>query len=133
MAKYDLIEHPSELKIRSMGYNLSDLFVTSALGMMDYIYQTLPTETDETIRVEVTSENMKSLLVDWLSKLLCLSDTNKRAYTKFKILKLSSCNIIAEVGSVKAEALNDIKAVTYHELKITKTNFIWESTVVYDI
>lgn len=133
MDKYQFLEHPAELKIRSSGKNLPELFINSALGMMSYIYNDLPKKAGDFNKIEIQSQNLEALLIDWLSEILCLSDTNKRAYVYFKIIELTPNKIIAEVGSVKAEAQDDIKAVTYHELAIIKKNDFWEATVVYDI
>lgn len=135
MEKFKFLEHPAELKIRSRGKNLPELFINSALGMMSYIYKVSPKKIDNIInnKIEIHSQNLEALLIDWLSEILCLSDINKQAYISFKIIEFTPNKIIAEVGSVKAKARDDIKAVTYHELAISEKNNFWEAMVVYDI
>lgn len=133
MNKHQFLAHPSELKIRAQGEDLPELFINSASGMMVYIYGDLPSETDRIDKIEISSQNLETLLVDWLSEILRLSDTNKRAYIHFRIIELTSDKIRAEIASAKVIAQNDIKAVTYHELAIIKKKDCWEATVVYDV
>ncbi len=49
------------------------------------------------------------------------------------MLEFSNHKIVADIGSQKALAKDEIKAVTYHELSISKQNGLWQATVVYDI
>lgn len=133
MDKYQFLEHPAELKIRSQGKDLPELFINSTLGMMAYIYDNLPTEVNNISKIEIQAQNLEMLLVDWLSEILYLSDTNKQAYIHFKIIEFTPNKIIAEVGSAKAIPQDDIKAVTYNELDIAKKDAHWEAIVVYDI
>jgi len=133
MEKYEFLEHPADLKIRSFGKDLPELFVNSVLGMMDFLYGKVEKNYIQTERVEVAADNLESLLVDWLAEILYLSDTNKRAYLDYKILEFTKTKIVADIGSQMAMAKDDIKAVTYHELAIVHLPEGWEATVVYDI
>jgi SHS2 domain-containing protein len=45
----------------------------------------------------------------------------------------SETKISAIVGSCSAEAIDDIKAVTYSEMEIKKSKQGWEATIVFDI
>lgn len=134
MKKFEFLDHPAELKIRSFGKDLPELFINTALGMMEYLYGKIETCVPaKTESVTVEAHDLESLLVDWLAEILWLSDTNKRAYVSYYIKHLTKLEIISEVGSIKAKPINDIKAVTYHELAIIKDNNGWQATVVYDI
>ncbi len=141
MKKYEFLEHPADLKIRAFGHDLAEVFVNAALGMMEFLYgenicsRDIPTLSRDvsTERVKIKSHDLPSLLVDWLSELLYLSDTNNRVYVGFKINKIGETEIEAEVGSYPAKAIEDIKAVTYNELKIGKQDGLWVAEVVFDI
>ena len=133
MEKFEFLEHPADLKIRSFGKDLPELFINAALGMMQFLYGQQQKNHLYKERIEVLSSNLESLLVDWLAEILYMSDTNKRAYISYKIIEFDQTKIIAEIGSKKAKALDDIKGVTYHELAIKKHNNLWQADVVYDI
>lgn len=132
--KYKFLGHPADIKIKAYGYNLADVFINAALGMAKYIYGKNQTKANNAEEIEVTAENLESLLVNWLAKILALSAVNHCAYITFNIKELNTNKIIAEIGSVKkSKACNEIKAVTYHELDLKPTKGGWIATVVYDI
>jgi SHS2 domain-containing protein len=131
--KYKFLDHPSELKMQIFGSNLSELFTNAALGMMEYLYSKNELHADVFERIEIEAETLEDLLIDWLAEILYLSDSKKHAYVSYHILELSDKKIIAEVGSVRAIAINDIKAVTYSELTIAKKDDSYEAIIVFDI
>lgn len=131
--KYEFLEHPSELKIRSFGKDLSEVFINSALAMMEFLFGKVPKGKLQYEQLEVSTDNLESLLVDWLADILYLSNSKKRIYLDYKVLEFSDHKIVADIGSQKALAKDDIKAVTYHELSISKQNDLWQATVVYDV
>jgi len=132
MKKYELLEHVGDLKIRAFGENLKEAFANAALAMMAYIYgkEILSKKPDHTDLIELTAE---ALLVDWLGELLYLSNTAYRAYVHYEIKELSEQKLVAVVGSLAAQAVEEIKAVTHHDLAISQKEGRWEITVVYDI
>ena len=135
MKKYEFLEHPADIKIRSFGNNLTELFTNSALGMMAFLYGKDVEETTITNieKVKIQAGDLESLLIDWLSELLYLSNSNYRAYVNYDFKKLNENELLVEVSSGRADAQDDIKAVTYHDLSINKNNNRYEATVVYDI
>lgn len=133
MKKYEFLEHPADIKIKSYGSDLAELFTNSALGMMDFLYDLQSVKITHHESIEVTGENLENLLVNWLSELLFLSDINNRAYIEFSIKKVDNTSVIAVLGSGMAVSRDDIKAVTYHDLQVIRVGNAWEAIVVYDI
>ena len=134
MKKFEFLEHPADLKVRSFGKNLTEVFINAALGMMNFLYEDLDnikTTREETI--EIHGDDQESLLVNWLAEILYLSNTNYRAYVKYEIIEFGENKIVAHTSSGPAQAKDDIKAVTFHELEIKQQNNMWVATVVYDI
>jgi SHS2 domain-containing protein len=135
MEKYEILEHPADLKIRAYGRNLGELFTNTAMGMMEFLYgkDINKPQFINMRKIKIKSRDLESLLVDWLSEILYLSDANNRAYVEYNIIKIDEKRIEAEVGSCPAEAKEDIKAVTYNELKVEKNNKGWVAEVVFDV
>ena len=77
--------------------------------------------------------SLEALLVDWLSELLCRATSEYRAYIGFRMHELGETAAKATAGAVTAEAIEDIKAVTHHELSLREHAGRWEATVVFDI
>ncbi|MFC1721985.1 archease [Patescibacteria group bacterium] len=133
MKKFEFLEHPADIKIRSYGRDLPELFVNSALGMISFLYAKPERKTERTDKIRLKAPDVETLLVEWLSEILTLSDTNDLAYADYNLAELNEKEIIGEVGAKQAKAKDDIKAVTYSELEIRETKEGYEATVVYDI
>lgn len=134
--KYEILEHTADLKIKSYGQDLPELFANSALAMTEFIFgeEVSEREAVETEIVEVEAGDVESLLVNWLSEILFLSATKYRAYIVYGIKEFTNKKIIAKVGLCEATAEEDIKAVTFNDLKIKQErDGAWSSIVVYDI
>lgn len=131
--KFEFIDHPADIKLRAHGKDLGELFSNAALGMMQFIFGNQQILADTSEEIEITSNNVESLLVDWLAEILALSAINHRAYTNFIIKKISEQKIFAILSSGTAIAEDEIKAVTYHELNVYKTSSGWDAEVVFDI
>jgi len=145
MLKYKILEHTADLKVKVFGSDLEQLFANAGLAMMEFMYgkdirYPLPPRlrragkiSDIREKISIQSKDVESLLVDWLSELLYLTDTNNLAYTKFDFKKLTETELKAEVFGQQAQAKEDIKAVTYHQLEVRKTKEGWEAIIVFDI
>jgi len=132
MKKYEYLEHPADLKICAYGKTLPELFINAALAMTNFLYEIKETQIAKTETVQVKADNLEDLLINWLAEILYLSDTNYLACVDFKIKTFDEKKIIAEVGMTSAEAKDDIKAVTYSELKVKKIDDGWEAVFVCD-
>lgn len=132
--KYKILEHPADLKIQVFGKDLKELFSNAALGMANFQFE-IKSKSEKGKRdiVDIKSTDLKALLIDWLSELLYLSDTNNLAYIKFDIKKLTETELEAEVQGFPGEPKDDIKAVTYHGLEIKKVGERWEAIILFDI
>lgn len=128
-------EHTGDIMMRICGSTVEKIFVHAAQGLMEYLYgeavmQKTPTEQKT---IALTSPDQESLLIDWLSELLYMSDTYHHMCLAYSISELSDTRLSATVGLIKAEAVEDVKAITYNELRIKKINDHYEATVVFDM
>ncbi|PIP24320.1 MAG: hypothetical protein COS25_02355 [Candidatus Nealsonbacteria bacterium CG02_land_8_20_14_3_00_37_10] len=134
MKKYEILEHKADLKIRAFGKDLKELFENAMIGMFESAkYEGGGRKIKKEIKV--SSLDLLSLLVDFLSEALYQSQINKEIYNDIKFTKLIDTELEAELIGQKVERFGeDIKAVTYHNLEIKQNkNKIWEGTVLFDI
>jgi SHS2 domain-containing protein len=129
------MEHSGDVKLHALGQKFEDVFVNAARGMMafmfgDEILRARP-ERREFIRIEAADR--EALLVDWLAELLYRAASTYHAYVDFRICTIGEHALTADVGVAAAEAVDDIKAVTHHQLAIRKLDGGWEAVVVLDI
>jgi len=132
---FEELEHTADVALRVYGRDLQDLFIHAAEGMlylMGDCERDGPPRCENDIRLE--APDRESLLIDWLSELLYLSETQDVCYYAFDIRNLTSTSLEARVGG---DSLNlhkrAIKAATFHELRIEETLNGLEVTIVFDI
>jgi SHS2 domain-containing protein len=139
--KFKILEHTADLKIKAYGKTLPELFVNLAQGMAS---QQLGVENlseagqtrGEWEEVAVEADGLESLLVDWLNEILYRSDVKVKVYSEFELLEFSESPYKIKTrmrGLALAQKKLEIKAATYHQLEIKKTDGGWEATVIFDI
>jgi|SRR3989304_6052542 len=143
---FELIPHTADLQIRVYGTTIFELFRNALIGMFQSIGprgKKCRREGERMIcaslpivrKVVSRAPDQEQLLVDFLSQALALSDIYNEAYLDATIEKLTNTAIEATVHGIKVEGfeITEIKAVTYHDLKIKQTNDGWQVDIVFDI
>lgn len=146
MKEFELIDHTADLKLRVYGTSLEQLFINALKGMFQSVHplSSFCTSQEDTIvctslpkkhTITLDSPDTVSLLVDFLSEALYLSDVHNEAYLDAKINILTATHLESEIFGIPIERFRDfeIKAVTYHDLSITHTKGIWQTDIVFDI
>jgi len=133
------LEHTADLKIRAYGKTKEEVFVNMAYGMFYNIcggrWPEKKSSQKISQEIKVDSSDLEALLVDFLSELNYLADLNNAVFDEIKIKILENRKLEGKISGVKVEGFNlEIKAVTYHQLKIEKTREgIWLAEVIFDI
>lgn len=135
---YELIEHTADVGIRVNGRDLKELFTNTALAMFDIIAEKPKKTTlkQEEIKIKQQADNLEELFINWLNELLSLSSVKELIFSAFKINKLDKTNIeaIAIGQDFKNYKVNsEIKAATYHRLKLEETKTGWVVEVIFDV
>jgi len=85
-------------------------------------------------KIKIKSADEQSLLVDFLSEALTLSDINNEVYFEVRFKNLAETELEAEIFGQPIQRFDlEIKAVTYHGLESKKVGDHWEATVLFDI
>lgn len=144
---FEIIPHTADLKIRVFGKTREELFKNALIGMFQSVRPVVPEcKYDNNERlvcpalpisrdIGVNSPDLESLLVDFLSDALYLSDVHNEAYLDVDIDALSDDHINAHVKGIAIKGFeeSEIKAVTYHDLKIEQKDGVWQTEIVFDI
>ncbi len=143
---FESLPHTADIKIRIYGKTLEELFRNAVIGMFQTIGPRVPGCRIENERVicdtlpehhdiEIDAHDVVSLLVDFLSEVLYLSDVYDEAYLDAKIHEISDTYIKATIHGVKITGFEvvEIKAVTYHELEIKKVDDMLQADIVFDV
>ena len=140
MKDYELIEHTADIGIRVKAGDLKELFKNTALAMFDIIAEK-KRNTQYSIRntqytIQQKADDLEELFINWLNELLSLSATKDLIFSGFKIEKLGKNNLEATLfgDDIKNYKVNtEIKAATYHQLKIEQTVSGWEAEIIFDV
>jgi len=150
MKRFEILEHKADLKIRVFGKSKEELFENLMIGMFEGARyekkekgkrkkspkQSLRDVTEQAKRkIKIESQDLPSLLVDFLSEILYLTETKKEVYQKVNFKKLAEKEIEAELIGKELKRMGvQVKAVTYHNLDIRqRKDKVWEATVLFDI
>lgn len=135
---YEMLDHTADLCIRVTGKSFGELLRNAALAMMNQI--ALRNEVGVSVReiIEVSGETKEELLVRLLSEILYLHETSKLVFKDVRLEMSDETRVAAELSgerydSSKHELVNDIKAVTYHGLKVKSVDDKFTADIVFDI
>jgi len=139
MKNYELIEHTADVGIRVKAEDLKGLFENSAAAMFDIIACRVNAQSScqsKEIIIKLESEDLEELFVTWLNELLSLSSAKELIFYDFKINKIDRNMLQAivageEMKNYKVNA--EIKAATYHQLKLEETSSGWQAEVIFDV
>jgi SHS2 domain-containing protein len=132
---YEEISHTADLALRVWGKNLEALFVNAAAGMTTLMIDTaLEGGVSVTRSLSIEAMDAEALLVEWLSEVAYLAESEGAVFHLFSIAHITETELKAVLqGQLPGKLKRTIKAVTYHRLKIIKTDRGVEATVVFDV
>jgi SHS2 domain-containing protein len=132
---YKILPHPADVRVQTFGKTKEELFLNAMLGMGTVLQPKIKDKKEKIKnKIKIKSIDLNALLVDFLSEILYLVQTNKEVYDDIKFKKFLNNNLEAELIGNKVESFGeDIKAVTYHGLKIEKSESGFQATILLDI
>ena len=138
MKRYEQFPHTADIGIRAYGSSLKELFENAAFAMFDIIadLEGLKSETVETF--DIKAPDQEQLLVAWLDELLYNFYTKQLIFFNFDIEELTEDSLKAKVlgrpiGANRNRLRTEIKAATYSDLKIKKTDKAYEVEIIFDV
>jgi len=133
-----VLEHPADIGIEAQGATVKELFSNAARGMFTIMLGAYGTEKCLSFTVERKGRDRENLLVLWLNELLFLFETKAFVFTDASFDELSESYLRAtvygeEYKNDKHEVQVEIKAITYHHLKIEEKDKILRAQIYFDI
>jgi SHS2 domain-containing protein len=128
------IEHTADWAIRVRGRDLGELFANAARGMFGLMADLDGVALTVERQVALEEFDSETLLVSWLSELLWLNEESDAVFVRYEITALTPTQLQATVwGGPVSSQWKHIKAVTFHDLEIIKTDNGYEVTLVFDV
>lgn len=138
MNLYKISPHVADVRLNVRGKSYEQLFTVALEGMnriLNKDYEKYLNGQTIIKVISVTSYDVTSLLIDFLSEALTLSHIHKAIFHTIDRLEIHDTSLDAYVLGAKVSRLDeDIKAVTYHEAKVRKNEKgQYETNIVFDI
>ncbi len=135
---YEHFEHTADMGIRVRASDLPTLFAEAADGLFAAIAESVPPLAAVVPRrITVKGIRYDYLLLDWLNELLYIFETRHELLGDFEV-SIDAEGLTAVASSrpfvpERDRALHEVKAITYHGLRVEATNDGWLAEVIVDI
>jgi SHS2 domain-containing protein len=130
---FEEIEHTADWALRVWAPDLASLLETAARGMNHLAELKLERKRAYVCDFSLQADDRESLLVNFLNEILYCAEVEQRGFDHYELhledLVLQATLFGAGIVSQKKE----IKAVTYHNLKIEETKRGLEVEIVFDV
>lgn len=135
---YETFEHTADLGLRVRAADRDTLFVEAAQCLFSAIVEDLATVRPlRRIEINIQGDDREFLLFDWLRELLYHFDAEHLLLGKFEVHVRDN----GLTGSAWGEPLDltrhnlehEVKAITYHGLRVEQIGAQWEAEVIVDI
>lgn len=126
--KFKFVEHTADVGIEAYGKTLEETFENCALGFWEVMTDTSKVRPKIKKVIKVKSEDLKSLLYDFLDKFLLFRDAEDLVFSKFKVKKIKKnkqYELEAETWGEKFDPKKHedrtvVKAITYQRMDISE-------------
>jgi SHS2 domain-containing protein len=129
----------ADVAFESFGKDLGELFANSALAMFEVMTSIKKVKRTIEKKVSEKGNDLQSLMFNWLNSLLLFVDSENMAFSKFDVkvdgknFKLDARCWGEEINLKRHEMKTNVKAATYHQMKIEKSGNLWKAVVILDI
>jgi SHS2 domain-containing protein len=143
---YKYLEHSTDAFVQAHGSSLEVLFGNCAKGLVNIMFEIDKVEDRQFSTITASGEDLENLLFDWLEKVLLKILIDHIVVSRFSIeISEKNANVLekkyflrARVGGEKVSYSKhnykiEIKAITYHELKIKRIGPNYVATFLVDL
>ncbi len=135
---YETFEHTADLGLRVRAADLNTLFAEAGLALFAAILEDPGTVVASQPReVRLAGDDREYLLFDWLKTLLYHFDAEHLLLGRFEV-RVQDDGLTGTAGGepldrARHELAHEVKAITYHGLRLEQTADGWLAEVIVDI
>jgi SHS2 domain-containing protein len=135
---YETFEHTADLGLRIRAADLDTLFAEAGQALFSIIVEDLATiQPQQRLEVRLATEERELLLFDWLRELLYRFDAEHLLFCRFEVhVGADGVNASAwgePLDRARHALGHEVKAITYHALRLEPIEGGWEAEVIVDI
>lgn len=122
--------------------DLNEVFASAGMSVQELTVEHLDkVEQTTTKEVEITSDSMDQLLIDFIDELIFLKDTEHLIFSDIKVNVGEKQDHAHLTATLKGEQIKpdehtlgtDVKAITYHQFKLEQEGEQWKAHFILDI
>jgi SHS2 domain-containing protein len=135
---YETFEHTADLGLRARAADLNALFAEAAACLFSAIVEDLAAVRPlQSVAVRIEGGDREYLLFDWLRELLYRFDAQHLLLGRFEV-RVTEAGLEATawgepLDPARHALSHEVKAITYHGLKVEPTADGWLAEVIVDI
>jgi protein archease len=134
----EFLDHTADAGILVQAADLKELFARAAWGMFSLVTDLDTIRLVESSRIQIEASDQPALMVNWLAELNYRHVTEHRLFGKFVIVEISEKWLSAEVRGERFDpsrhnVFTEIKAVTFHDLRLQRENQGWRAQIIFDL
>jgi SHS2 domain-containing protein len=135
---YETFDHTADLGLRIRAADLDTLFAEAGSALFSIIVEGLGSvEARQRLDLQIAADDLEYLLFDWLRELLYRFDGEHLLFSRFEVhvqgLMLSATVWGEPLDRARHQLLHEVKAITYHGLKVERDGDGWLAEVIVDI
>lgn len=138
MGQYRLLEHTADMGIEAVAETREELFAQAAYGLLEVIFGTPTGVARQEKALAVEGGDPEELLVNWLNEVLYLFEGKGFVPVDIEVEEVGWGRARARVSGEPFDPLRhpverEVKAVTYHQLRVEKVDGAWQARVYVDL
>ncbi len=140
--KVNIIDHTADEAIEVIAESVEELFTAAAYGMKDVLVEPFQTDAISVKQFYLQESSLEELLVKFLDEINFYFQTERWIIVDVRTLKIERASdgykLFAEADGEhyieqKHILKHEIKAVTFHQMKIIESNNGFTTRIVFDI
>lgn len=140
VVSYEILDHTADVRVRAFGDDMAGLLRSAVHAIASLIAAVDSVLSTEAVTVEATGETPEELLVHLLSEVLYVHYTRRIVFRGAEV-EVPDKAVLRALCTLRGEAYDpgrhelayDIKAVTYHDLKIERAGDRLTAEIVFDV
>jgi len=110
--KFKYLDHMTDLIVEAYGHTLQELLENSALGLINAMFDMSNVELNHKIKIIAHGHDFKSLLYDWIEKIILSIYINRMIVTKFDSFSFSKIILRNNNNNNNNKSLNNKESNT---------------------
>jgi SHS2 domain-containing protein len=135
---YETFDHTADLGLRIRAADLNTLFAEAGLALTSVLVDdSAAVAPAQRLEIDLPADDLEYLLFDWLKALLYHFENQRMVCSRFEV-QVNEAGLHASawgepMDDARHAPAHEVKAITYHGLRVERTDEGWLAEVIVDI